>query len=116
MQSFVEKILEALAAGKAVVSTPLGCEGLDVEPGVDLFVADSSERFAAEVVHLLDNPGLSEVLGARGAERVAQAYGWGRVLARLPEIVTTAVAAHRQTGVATPEHVQPSRPAGALHR
>jgi glycosyltransferase involved in cell wall biosynthesis len=88
------KILEALAAGKGVVSTPLGCEGLDVQPGRDLLVADSTEKFAAEVVNLLNNPGWSAVLGARGAARVAQAYGWDTALAPLQAVLTAAAARH----------------------
>jgi glycosyltransferase involved in cell wall biosynthesis len=109
------KILEALAAGKGVVSTQLGCEGLDVQPGKDLLVADSPEKFAAEVVRLLGDPGLSAVLGARGAARVAQAYGWDTVLAPLQDVLTT-VAARHPAGGATADRDQPSRPAGALHR
>jgi glycosyltransferase involved in cell wall biosynthesis len=88
------KILEALAAGKAVVSTPLGCEGLDVQTERDLLVADSTEKFAAEVVHLLDDPGWSAVLGARGAARVAQIYGWGTALAPLQAVLTAAAERH----------------------
>jgi glycosyltransferase involved in cell wall biosynthesis len=110
------KILEALAAGKAVVSTPLGCEGLDVQDGKDLLVAGSPEKFAAEVVRLLDDPGSSAVLGATGAARVAQAYGWGTVLAKLEDVLT-AVAPHSEPrGGTAPVGGQPSHPAAALHR
>jgi glycosyltransferase involved in cell wall biosynthesis len=109
------KILEALAAGKGVVSTALGCEGLDLQAGTDLLVADSPERFAAEVVRLLDDPGFSAILGARGADRVARSYGWGTVMAKLPEVLT-AVASRHRAGVTAPDRDQPSRPAGALHR
>jgi glycosyltransferase involved in cell wall biosynthesis len=110
------KILEALAAGKGVVSTSLGCEGLDLQPGRDLVVTDPPAEFAAEVVRLLDDPGWSAVLGARGAARVAQAYSWGTVLAPL-QAVLSAVAARHQAGVAASYgNGQPIRPTGALHR
>jgi glycosyltransferase involved in cell wall biosynthesis len=108
------KILEALAAGKGVVSTSLGCEGLDLEDGGDLLLADSAAKFAAEVVRLLDDPGLSAAVGARGACRVAQAYGWGKVVGKLEEVLT-AVAPKDRGGVVAPDRYQPIRPA-ALHR
>jgi glycosyltransferase involved in cell wall biosynthesis len=108
------KILEALAAGKGVVSTSLGCEGLDLEDGGDLLLADSAEKFAAEVVRLLDDPGLSAAVGAGGAYRVAQAYGWGKVVGKLEEVLT-AVAPKDRGGVVAPDRYQPIRPA-ALHR
>jgi polysaccharide biosynthesis protein PslH len=110
------KILEALAAGKAVVSTPLGREGLDLDPGRDLVVAGSAESFAAEVVRVLNDPDWGAALGAQGAVRVTQTYGWEVVLAQLPAILISAVAAHARAGAGTPARDQPSRPTGALHR
>jgi glycosyltransferase involved in cell wall biosynthesis len=109
------KILEALAAVKAVVSTPLGCEGLDLQPGRHLVVADSREKFAAEVVRLLGDPGLAAELGAAGAARVSQAYGWATTLAPLDRLLE-AVASRRPAGVAAAEPDQPSRAAGAHQR
>ena len=47
------KILESFAHRVPVVSTSLGAEGLDVEDGVHLLIADDPEQFAAAVVRLL---------------------------------------------------------------
>jgi polysaccharide biosynthesis protein PslH len=47
------KILESFAHRVPVVSTRLGAEGLDVEDGVHLLLADDAEQFAAAVVRLL---------------------------------------------------------------
>lgn len=47
------KIYEAMAAGKAVVSTTIGAEGLDIEHGRDILLADDAATFADEVVSLL---------------------------------------------------------------
>jgi glycosyltransferase involved in cell wall biosynthesis len=74
------KILEALAAGKAMVSTAKGSEGLAVEHGRDILVADEPAQFAAEVVRVLRDAALRRRLGtaARGlAERV---YDWRIVM------------------------------------
>src|ERR1700694_4941374 len=60
------KLLEAMAMGKAVVSTALGAEGLAVERGTHLLVADAPAAFAADVVRLLADPRLAASLGRAG--------------------------------------------------
>jgi glycosyltransferase involved in cell wall biosynthesis len=80
------KILEALAMGKALVSTTLGCEGLAVSPGQHLLVADDPQGFADEVCRLLEDPGLGERLGAAGLALVAGRYTWSTAAARLTEL------------------------------
>lgn len=80
------KILEALAAGRPVVSTPLGAEGLDLVPGRDLLVAGLVEPFADAVVALLRDPGRRQALADRGHATVAARYAWERVLAPLDQI------------------------------
>ncbi len=47
------KILEAMALGRPVVSTTIGCEGLEVVDGEHLFIADTPEQFAEKTVRLL---------------------------------------------------------------
>ena len=47
------KILDGMAMGKAIVSTSIGCEGLDVVPGRDILVADDPEDFACKTIELL---------------------------------------------------------------
>lgn len=70
------KIVEALAAGKAVVSTTLGAEGLDVVAGRDLLLADEPQAFADAVANLLVNPDLRAALGQSGRTLVEQNYNW----------------------------------------
>jgi sugar transferase (PEP-CTERM/EpsH1 system associated) len=70
------KILEALATGRAVVSTSLGCEGLEVTPGEDILVADTPEAFAEAVVRCLREPALRARLGAAGRALVERRYRW----------------------------------------
>jgi len=68
------KILEALALGRAVVSTPAGAEGLDLAPGVDIELAGSAVEFADKVVKLLRDSQHRAKLAASGRQRVVQAY------------------------------------------
>ena len=51
------KILESFAHRVPVVSTTLGAEGLDVEDGVHVLLADDPDEFAAAIVRLLGDPG-----------------------------------------------------------
>ncbi len=76
------KILQALAAGRAVVSTPLGAEGLDLMAGQHLSIAPLVEDFAAEVVRLLCEPEARAVLEAAGPPAAAP-YAWARQVRRL---------------------------------
>ena len=80
------KVLEALACGKAIVSTSLGCEGLGLTPGQELLVADTPEEFARRVVELLRNPERREELG-RAARRFAEErYDWRLIVPKLERV------------------------------
>lgn len=70
------KILEALAMGKAVVSTRIGAEGLDVEHDRDLLIADDADAFAAAVRRVLGDAALRARLGANGRALVQRRYRW----------------------------------------
>jgi glycosyltransferase involved in cell wall biosynthesis len=62
------KIVQAMAMGRAIVTTSKGCEGLEVASGEHLVVADEPSAFADEVVRLLDSPEERRALGSRGRE------------------------------------------------
>jgi polysaccharide biosynthesis protein PslH len=70
------KIVEAMAMGKAIVSTSLGAEGIDGVSGRDLVIADEAERFAAEVVRLLDDRRAAAEIGRAGRELAVARYAW----------------------------------------
>jgi glycosyltransferase involved in cell wall biosynthesis len=77
------KILEAFAAGRPVVSTTLGAEGLDVEPGRHLLIADTAAETAAAIVRLIDEPELGPRLADAARTLVEQRYGWDAIGAQL---------------------------------
>lgn len=81
------KILEALAMRKAVVSTSLGCEGLSVESGKHIIVADQPEVFAQGVLTLLRNPQMRSAFGKAGRELVEAEYSWEQCGTRLLNIL-----------------------------
>ena len=57
------KIVEAMAMGKAIVSTTLGAEGIEAVPGRDLLIEDQPAAFANAVNRLLAEPGLAARIG-----------------------------------------------------
>lgn len=69
------KIYEAMAAGKAVVSTSIGAEGLDVHHGRDIVLADGAPAFAQGVVTLLRD-GELRTRYERAAAKLAAQYDW----------------------------------------
>jgi len=79
------KILQALAAGCPVVSTPEGARGLNLAPGRDLAVAPLVDEFAAEIVRLLTDPQARAAQSAAGRAAV-QVYAWERVLGALDDV------------------------------
>jgi polysaccharide biosynthesis protein PslH len=70
------KILEAMALGRAVVSTSIGCEGLGAVDGKHILVADDSKRFAEQVVRLLQDSELRLRIAQNAREFVAASYDW----------------------------------------
>jgi sugar transferase (PEP-CTERM/EpsH1 system associated) len=70
------KIVEALAMGKAVVSTSIGCEGIAVSDGVELLIADDPESFARRILEVFASEPLRRSLGAAGRELVEREYSW----------------------------------------
>jgi glycosyltransferase involved in cell wall biosynthesis len=70
------KVLDAMAMGKAMVSTSVGCEGLAVQPGAHLEVADSPEAFAAATLRLLQDPARRRALGGAARRLVERSYAW----------------------------------------
>jgi len=70
------KIFEALAMGKAVVSTTIGAEGLGVTSDRDIVLADDPETFARAVVSLLQDAPARLRLGRAGRALVESAYTW----------------------------------------
>ena len=75
------KVLEALDAGRPIVSTTIGIEGLEDLVGDGALVADDAQGFADRVVELLSDPERAAKAGDVGHETVAERYAWDRVLA-----------------------------------
>jgi glycosyltransferase involved in cell wall biosynthesis len=84
------KILEAFAAGLPVVSTPIGCEGIDAVDGTHLHVAEL-DRFAEVLAGLLDDPERGTRLAGRARILARDHYDWGIIGARATSAVEAAM-------------------------
>lgn len=68
------KILNAMAQGIPVVTTTLGCEGIQVEPDRHLLIADTPQDFARETLRLLDDRKLADELGHNARQLIQNKY------------------------------------------
>jgi polysaccharide biosynthesis protein PslH len=73
------KLLEALAMGLPVVSTAMGAEGTGLVGGRDVLLADNPERFAREVLRLLEDPQLRDRLAVEGRRVAEERFDWTKV-------------------------------------
>jgi polysaccharide biosynthesis protein PslH len=70
------KLMEALACGCPVVSTSIGCEGLDAVDGEHMLIRDEPGAFADAVVTLLDDPARGRAIGQAGRQWVEAKHAW----------------------------------------
>ncbi|MBI1285822.1 MAG: glycosyltransferase [Thiobacillus sp.] len=85
------KILQAWAMGKAIVSTTAGVGSLKTEEGRNILIRDNPEEFAAAVIDLLCNPKRATRLGEAGRATIESHYTWagkaGELEALMQQIV-----------------------------
>jgi len=85
------KIYEAMASGKAVVSTTVGAEGLGVTPEKDIVLADSPPEFAQAVTALLRDAARRRELGAAARVLVEERYSWAAAARAFEGVLLRAV-------------------------
>jgi polysaccharide biosynthesis protein PslH len=81
------KIFEAMAMGKAIVSTTLGAEGLPVRNGVNLLLGDTAEEFAQKVISVLRDPLRRKALGSAARRLVEERYSWSAVASEFDTVL-----------------------------
>lgn len=70
------KILDAWAMGVPIVSTSVGCEGLDARDGENILIRDDPDSFVEAVHSLLVDEALGQLIGSRGRSTAELRYGW----------------------------------------
>jgi glycosyltransferase involved in cell wall biosynthesis len=86
------KILDALAMGKAVVTTTIGGEGLQLRPWEHVLIADTPQAFADQVLRALADEGLRKRLGQTGRSLVNELYSWKVLAAHIESAYQRALA------------------------
>ena len=88
------KVLDAMAQGKAIVSTTLGAEGIQGQDSRHFVLADTGSDFADRVVELLQDASRRRQLGAEARERVEQRYAWPVIGQKLVDAFSAAINTH----------------------
>jgi glycosyltransferase involved in cell wall biosynthesis len=83
------KVLEAMAMGKAIVSTTVGSEGFEVVSGQQLVLGDTPRDFAAAVLNLLGDPENRVRLGSVAREFARNGYDWPIIVPMLEQVYDT---------------------------
>jgi glycosyltransferase involved in cell wall biosynthesis len=98
------KVFEAMAMEKAVVSTSIGAEGLDVTPGEQITIADDPHEFSRAVIRLLEHPEERRRIAQQGRKVVGEKFSAERVARQFHDICLSVCGAEqfraRRTGVA----------------
>ena len=80
------KILEAMACGRPVISTPAGVNGLDLIADVDFILVRTGQEMADAIARLFASPEECRRLAAAGRRRVEESYGWDSIARRQNEL------------------------------
>src|SRR5579875_2016638 len=79
------KIFEAMAAGTPVVSTTVGAEGLPVDHGKTVSIADTAQAFASECLTLLENSAMRREMASNALDLIRARFSWKQVTRRFEE-------------------------------
>lgn len=96
------KVLEAMAMRKPVLSNRLGCEGIAVQHGRDVFLADGTPEFAETAALLLRDASTRNSIASGGYNLVHTSYSWNRLSGSFEDCYRAVLAEARSSVVATP--------------
>jgi sugar transferase (PEP-CTERM/EpsH1 system associated) len=85
------KVLEAMACGTPVVTSPRAVAALEIEPGRDVLVADGAGEFATAVLRLLGDASLRVKLGRAGRHYVETHHNWQKTAVQLEAIYRSVI-------------------------
>jgi glycosyltransferase involved in cell wall biosynthesis len=97
------KIYEAMAMESPVVSTTVGAEGLPLEDGSEILLADTPDGFADAVVRVLTDEGFARSLASRAALTVRERFGWERAAEKFAAACERAVESRGEVKLREPE-------------
>lgn len=77
------KIIEAMSAGKAVITTTVGAEGINYTDGRNLLIADTPDRFVEQIQRCIADPEFCRKLGQNAYALIAEEYGNERLTGKV---------------------------------
>ena len=83
------KVVEAMGAGKCIISTSIGAEGIFYNQGEHLLIADTPEQFKVAAMTLREAPEKVTEIGRKAAELAAEKYDWGALVRRFEAFFST---------------------------
>ncbi len=86
------KILEAIALGSPVITTTKGAEGLDLDAGKDILVADNPQEFANAVITVMTTPQVQQNLSTNAFRKVQEKYEWSQILPHFLDLIDKTIA------------------------
>jgi glycosyltransferase involved in cell wall biosynthesis len=85
------KIMEAMAMGKAIVSTPAGINGLTLSPGTDVLVEETGAGMAEALLALFRDPGRRRAMELAARATVEREFSWDTIARRQSELYRSLV-------------------------
>lgn len=85
------KVINAMSMGKAIVASSVGAEGIKVESGKDLIIADAPQEFANQVLRLLKNPSHLRQMGENARKIVERHYDWRMIYNKMDALYEAVV-------------------------
>ncbi|MFK7803663.1 MAG: glycosyltransferase [Anaerolineae bacterium] len=80
------KVLEAMACGIPVITTPQSAGSISAVPGKEFCIADGPEEFAEKTVQLINNPSMADQIGHAGYSFLRKNHDWMSISDRLEEV------------------------------
>jgi glycosyltransferase involved in cell wall biosynthesis len=92
------KTLEAATFGKAIVTTPAGCEGTGLRDRINCLLGDTADEFAARILEFIENPALREAFGAAARSHVGTHFSATSVAVMYDDLLERFSSEHRPIG------------------
>ena len=77
------KILEAMALGKTIISTSIGASGINYSDKKNIFIADTPEEFANQIIWCFENPVESKKIGENAKDNILENYNTKKIAENL---------------------------------